>query len=226
MDAIVFFDDVLVPWERVFLYGDTALCNGSSNATNQTVHSGHQVVTKNVAKCEFVLGIAGLMVETLGSGKLPHVQGMLAELVEDLEVTRALLCASEVNAELDEWGVMCPARAPLAVARNLFIRMYPRMVEIIQLLGSSSLMALPSEADLSGPLGPEIARYLETDGATARDRVQLFHLAWDLACSAFGSRQVLYERFFQGDATRNATLLLNIYDLKPLMDQARRFLAR
>lgn len=226
MDAIVFFDDVLVPWERVFLYGDTALCNGSNNATNQTVHSGHQVVTKNVAKCEFVLGIAGLMVETLGSEKLPHVQNMLAELVEDLEVTRALLCASEVNAELDEWGVMCPARAPLAVARNLFIRMYPRMVEIIQLLGSSSLMALPAEADLSGPLGPEIARYLETDGATARDRVKLFHLAWDLACSAFGSRQVLYERFFQGDATRNATLLLNIYDLKPLMDQARRFLAR
>jgi len=226
MDAIVFFDDVLVPWERVFLYGDTALCNGSSNATNQTVHSGHQVVTKNVAKSEFVLGIAGLMVDTLGSGKLPHVQGMLAELVEDLEVTRALLCASEVNAELDEWGVLCPARAPLAVARNLFIRMYPRMVEIIQLLGSSSLMALPSEADLSGPLGPEIARYLETDGATARDRVQLFHLAWDVACSAFGSRQVLYERFFQGDATRNATLLLNIYDLGPLMDQARRFLAR
>src|SRR5207247_31074 len=27
MDAIVFFDDVLVPWKRVFLYGDTELCN-------------------------------------------------------------------------------------------------------------------------------------------------------------------------------------------------------
>ena len=44
---------------------------------------------------------------------------------------------------------------------------------------------------------------------------QLFHLAWDLACSAFGSRQVLYERFFQGDATRNAALLCNTYDLAP-----------
>ena len=225
MDAIVFFDDVLVPWERVFLYGDTALCNNLSMATNQYTHSGHQVVTKNVAKCEFVVGLASLVVQTLGSGSLPHVQAMLAEMIEDLEVTKALLCTAEVNAALDQWGVMSPARVPLTVARNLFIRMYPRMAEIIQLLGSSSLMALPGEIDFSGPLGSEIEKYLETDTATARERVQLFHLAWDVACSAFGSRQVLYERFFQGDATRNATLLYNTYDVEPLKRQVRQFMA-
>ncbi len=225
MDAIVFFDDVLVPWERVFLYGDTDLCNNFAMATNQYTHSGHQVVTKNVAKCEFVVGLANLVVKTLGSESATHVQAMLAELIEDLEVTKALLCAAEVNAGLDEWGVMCPARAPITVARNLFIRMYPRMAEIIQLLGSSSLMALPGEIDFSGPLGKEIEKYLETDTASARERVQLFHLAWDLACSAFGSRQVLYERFFQGDSMRNATLLYNTYDVEPLIQQVRRFMA-
>jgi len=226
MDAIVFFDDVLVPWERVFLYGDTDLCNNLAMATNQYTHSGHQVVTKNVAKGEFVLGLANLIVKTLGSESIPQVQAMLAELIEDLEVTKALLCASEVNAALDQWGVMCPARIPITVARNLFIRMYPRMAEIIQLLGSSSLMALPGEIDFSGPLAKHIEKYLETDTATARDRVQLFHLAWDLACSAFGSRQVLYERFFQGDWMRNASILYNTYDVEPLMQQVQEFMAR
>jgi 4-hydroxyphenylacetate 3-monooxygenase len=100
------------------------------------------------------------------------------------------------------------------------------MAEIIQLLGSSSLMALPAEVDFSGPLGKEIEKYLETDTASARERVQLFHLAWDLACSAFGARQVLYERFFQGDWMRNATLLYNTYDVEPLMQQVRRFMGR
>jgi 4-hydroxyphenylacetate 3-monooxygenase len=226
MDAIVFFDDVLVPWERVFLYGDTNLCNNLAQNTNQYTHSGHQVVTKNVAKCEFVVGLANLVVKTLGSEANPQVQALLAEMIEHLEVTKALLCAAEVNAEVDQWGVMCPARAPITVARNLFIRMYPRMAEIIQLLGSSSLMALPGEVDFSGPLGKDLEKYLETDTANARDRVQLFHLAWDLACSAFGSRQVLYERFFQGDWMRNATLLYSTYDVEPLMQQVRRFLAR
>ena len=75
---------------------------------------------------------------------------------------------------------MCPAQAPLTAGRNLFPRMiYPRMAEIIQLLGASSLMALPAEADFESPLGPEIDKYLATDDATARQRAKLFHLAWE-----------------------------------------------
>ena len=226
MDAIVFFDDVLVPWERVFMYGDRHKCNNMSNETGQYVHTGHQVVTKNVAKCEFITGIASLMVKTLGSGDTPQVQGLLGELVENLEITKALLTQSEVNAKIDDWGVMLPDRVPLNVARNLFIKMYPRMAEIIQLLGSSSLMALPSEGDFGGPLAEVLDTYLDTDTATAHERVRLFRLAWDAACSSFAGRQVLYERYFQGDWMRNAALLLGIYDREPLMEQVREFLER
>jgi len=46
MDAIVFFDDGLVPWDRVFLVGDVELCNQMPGATNRNLHSGHQAVTK------------------------------------------------------------------------------------------------------------------------------------------------------------------------------------
>ena len=224
MDAIIFMDDVFVPWERVFLYGDVQLCNNLSPMSGQYNHSGHQVVTKNVAKCEFVVGVANLMVTTLGSESIPQVQTLLAELIENLEIMKALLCVSEVNAEIDEWGVMRPALTPITVGRNLFIKMYPRMVEIIQLLGSSSLMALPSEKDFDGPLKEDITQYLDTDTATARERVELFHLAWDLCASAFGSRQVIYERYFQGDWMRNASILFNRYDAGPLMEQVREFL--
>jgi 4-hydroxyphenylacetate 3-monooxygenase len=226
MDAIVFMDDVLVPWERVFLFKDVELANGLSARTNQYNHSGHQVVTKNVAKCEFVLGVASLMVKTLGSESIAQVQALLAELIEGLEIMKALLHAAQVNAAIDEWGVMCPALIPITVARNIFIKMYPRMVEIIQLLGSSSLMALPIEVDFDGPLATEVAQYLDTDTATARERVQLFRLAWDLSGSAFGSRQVLYERYFQGDWMRNASVLWGRFDAEPMMEQVKDFLNR
>ena len=226
MDAIVFFDDVLVPWERVFMYGDRHKCNNMSNETGQYVHTGHQVVTKNIAKCEFITGIASLMVKTLGSGDIPQVQGLLGELVENLEITKALLTQSEVNAKIDDWGVMLPDRVPLNVARNLFIKMYPRMAEIIQLLGSSSLMALPSEGDFGGPMAEVLDTYLDTDTATAQERVRLFRLAWDAACSSFAGRQVLYERYFQGDWMRNAALLLGIYNREPLEQQVQEFLER
>ena len=224
MDAIAFFDRVLVPWERVFLLGDVDRCNNMALQTNQYVHSGHQVVTKNVVKCEFILGLANLMMETLGSGQLPHVQEMTAEIIENLEITKACLRTAEVDAEIDQWGIMTPASMPLMVARQLFIRMYPRMAEILHLLGSSSLMALPTQADLNGPLAADIQRYLETDTASAEERVKLFHLAWDTCCSAFASRQVLYERFFQGDRTRNVVLLNELYDKTSMTNWVRDFL--
>ena len=224
MDAIVFFDDVLVPWERVFLLGDVDLCNNWGVATNRNLHSGQQVVTKQVIKCEFMLGLASLMVQTLGSGQSPQVQQMLAELIENVEVIKACLRAAEADAKIDQWGVMCPAQFPLMIARNQFIRMFPKMAEILHMLGSSSLMALPTEMDLSGPLAPEIQRYLGTDTASAEERVRLFRLAWDASCSAFASRQVLYERWFGGDSFRNAIILANLYDREPMTDWVRAFL--
>jgi 4-hydroxyphenylacetate 3-monooxygenase len=224
MDAIVFFEDVLVPWERVFLLGNVDLCNNWAEATHRNVHTGQQVVAKQVVKSEFMLGLASLMVKTLGSDRLPHVQQMIAEIIENLELTKACLRAAEADAKIDEWGVMCPAQFPLRVARSLFIRTYPKMAEILHQLGSSSLMALPTKADLHGPLASAIHQYMDTDTASAEERIRLFRLAWDTCCSAFATRQVLYERWFGGDSFRNALILYDIYDREPMTHWVQEFL--
>ena len=213
MDCIVFFDDVLVPWERVFLLGDVDMCNNYGIATQSTTHSGYQVVNRCAVKTEFILGLAQLMADTLGSGELQHIQERIAEIIIHLETLKACLRASEADAAPNDYGVMCPAQGPITVGRALYpTTIYPRLAEIVQLLGSGNLMALPSEGDFDAAIGPEVERYLTTDTADARERVRLFRLAWDVACSAFGGRQVLYERFFGGDPTRNALLLYRSYN--------------
>src|SRR5436309_1953490 len=224
MDCIVFFNDVLVPWERVFLLGDVDLLNATATSTHSMTHTAHQGAAKNIAKCEFVLGLALLMTKTLGNAHLPHSEERLAELTLYTALMKACMRASEADAGLDEWGVMCPAALPAESTRNLFMTAYPRMVEILQLLGSSSFMITPTEADFRGPLAPEIEQYLATDTATARDRVKLFRLAWDVAGSAFGSRQVLYERFFASDPLTRARALGAIYPKDEVMDRVRKLL--
>ena len=186
----------------------------------------HQVVTKNVAKTEFLLGLACAMVDTIQVDQFQHVQEKLAEIICNLEVMKACLRAAEADAAPDAWGVMTPARWPLDVARNLYPKMYPRMVEIIQLLGASGLMAIPSEADLRSAVGDDVRRYLTAAKADAEERIELFRLAWDIACSSFGGRQELYERFFFGDPVRMAGALYSGYDKAPLMERIRQFLDR
>ena len=91
---------------------------------------------------------------------------------------------------------------------------------------SKTLRLAATEADLDGPLATEINRYLETDTASAKERVRLFRLAWDTCCSAFASRQVLYERFFQGDSQRNALILDQLCDKGPMTEMVKEFLER
>src|SRR5215831_4084872 len=226
MDCVVFFDDVLVPWERVFLLGDVDLLNRTANVTHSSAHSAHQGAVKNLAKAEFVLGVALLMTQTLGNAHLPNVEERIGELMLITQLTRACMRAAEADAQLDEWGVMCPEPLLVESPRNLFMTAYPRMIEIIQLLGSSSFMLTPTEADFKGPLADHIEQYLATDNMVARDRVKLFRLAWDIAGNAFGSRQVLYERFFASDPLTRARAIASIYPKKEVMDRVLEFLGR
>ena len=226
MDCVVFFDDVLVPWERVFLLGDVDLLNRTGIETNFSAHSAHQGAVKNLAKCEFVLGVALLMTETLGNAHVPHSESYIGELMLTTSLMKACIRGAEADAKLDRWGVMCPDPVMIESTRNLFMTAYPRMIEILHLLGSSSFMITPSKADLESPLATDIDQYLATDKSTAQDRVRLFRLASDLAISSFGSRQVLYERFYASDPLSRARALAAIYPKREAMQRVLDFLRR
>ena len=226
MDCVVIFNDVMVPWERVFLCGDVARCNALYGETNAVVHMMHQVVVKNVAKAEFLLGLAARIAEVTDALSLPHVRERIAEMITTTETMRACLRAAEADAAADKWGITVPARPPLDTARNLFPKLYPRMVEIIQLNSSSHLMATPSERDFASAIKSDVEKYYPAAGADARERVALYRLAWDVAGSAFAGRQVLYERFFFGDPVRMASALVDATDLKPLTQRIKDFLNR
>jgi 4-hydroxyphenylacetate 3-monooxygenase len=226
LDAVVIFDDVFVPWERVFLYRDVAACNGAYAATGAIVHMAHQVVCKNVAKTEFILGLVSLLIGAIGIEQFQHIHEKVAEIWCTLEAMKAFKRVAEVDAALDAYGVMRPAWEPLDAARNLYPRLYPRLVEIVQQIGASGLVAMPTAADVHGPLAAEIQHYYQAARLDALERIPLFRLAWDTAVSAFGSRQVLYERFFFGDPVRMAGALFHNHDRTPYMEMVRDFLKR
>jgi 4-hydroxyphenylacetate 3-monooxygenase len=226
MDAVVIFHEVLVPWERVFLKGDIGLCNGLFRQTPAFIHGIHQFTTKNLAKAEFLFGVAAMVAEAIGRTDLPAYQQMLGEMIDVVETLRAFLRAAEVDPQIDAQGFAHPNPQVMQTSRNYFPKIYPRLVEILQLIGSSGLMATPTEADLERTaIAPDIDRYYQSATLGGRDRVQLFRLAWDIACSSFGSRQLLYERFFAGD--HNVLLAGRFlgYDRSVAMERVRALLA-
>ena len=219
MDAVVIFDDVLVPWERVFLYEDPLLCNRAFAETNAVVHMMHQVACGKLAKAEFIVGLLCAMAQASGKDKDMNVKGQIAEAMWVVETIRALLFSAEQQAEQDKWGMYVPLRRPLDTSRNLFPKLYPKLIETVQMLGSSSLMATPCEADFSNEIAGDVERYFQLTNLESRDRVALFRLAHDVAVSGFGNRQVLYERFFFGPQNIMASIYYDLYDKDDMLDR-------
>lgn len=212
MDAVVTFNNVLVPWERVFMYRDPLMCNKAFAETNAVIHMMHQVACGKLAKAEFVIGLLCAMARATGKDKDMTVKGQIAEAMWMAESVRALRFSAEQLSHEDKFGNFVPLRRPLDTSRNLFPKMYPRLIEIVQELGSSSLMATPCEADLNNELADDVGQYFQTINMKSKDRIALFRLAHDVAVSGFGNRQVLYERFFFGPHNVMASIYFDLYD--------------
>jgi 4-hydroxyphenylacetate 3-monooxygenase len=227
MDCTAVFDRVLVPWERVFLYGEQEYCAALFRDTNAFSHSIHQFLTKNWVKAEFVLGVATLMTQAIGIADQLHVQRLLGEILHAALTMRAFIRAAEADASPGAGGVWAPDSETLLTARSFFPEVYPRLVEILQILGSSGLANIPSEASVESPeLLDDIARFYQGATIGGKERIRLFRLAWDVACSSFAGRQVLYERFFAGDFYRNVATHYVNFDKRPVTDMVEEFLAR
>jgi aromatic ring hydroxylase len=116
-DVMVIFDDVLVPWERVFIHRDAELRNGFYNRTGIMPQIMHQFSTKNLAKSELMMGLAFAIAKSIRIDQHLHVQGMRAEPVQFTECCRACLRASEADAAPSPSGVMTPTAMPLWTVR-------------------------------------------------------------------------------------------------------------
>ncbi|MGH8893606.1 MAG: 4-hydroxyphenylacetate 3-hydroxylase C-terminal domain-containing protein, partial [Actinomycetes bacterium] len=202
MDAVVVFDDVLVPWDRVFVKDDPYLCNTLFPGTGTMNQIMHQFAVKNLAKAEFVLGVALNVTESVGTNGFQQVQNQLAEMINTVEFVRSALRASEADCLPGPNGTVLPNPQPLWTVRTMFPDMYQRLIQILQTLGASGLVATPSVAELEGDRRPDIMQYYQAASLPGDRRIELFRLAWDLACSSFAGRQQLYERYFSGDPWR------------------------
>ncbi len=212
MDAVVVFDDVVVPWDRVFLDGDLEGYSEVITDTGWRGHIMHQAFTRAYVKLVFAFGLGHVMAQTTGVARFDHVQEKLGQIWSMTELTRCALVACEAESYLDEHGVWYPNDRPLMSLRGEMPKWLPRTHELLQLVGGGSFMATPSEADFNSPIRGDIEKYFQAAGAAAERRVRLFRLAWDFIGSDLGGRSELYERFYLSDSWRMTQLAYRTAD--------------
>jgi len=198
-DAVLHFDDVLVPWERVFVDRSIELCQRQFHATPAHVYQNYQCQIRLVVKLRFLLGVAHRIAEVNGIHALPPVKEKLGELASEVAMVESLLEAMEVGgARHGDYFV--PDRHRLYAAQVLTQRLYPPFIERLRDLAGGGVIMLPSSIDdFAEPLLADLIERTQASPAVGpRERVKFFKLAWDAIGSEFASRHTQYEMFYAG----------------------------
>jgi 4-hydroxyphenylacetate 3-monooxygenase len=208
----VIFDDVEVPRDRLFIDCNLAAYN-TVMTSSWPPNILQQTMIRAWTKLDFAWGLALRMAASINAAD-PETQRMIGEIWTYAEFTRSALVAAE--AEAREWpsGLWTCGIRPLHALRATLPLWFPRVNEILRLIGSHNLLAAPSAAQLADPdLRPLIDRYLPgAKGLAAEERVRIFRLAWDFAGSALASRNEQYERFYLASSARNLARHLQFTD--------------
>jgi 4-hydroxyphenylacetate 3-monooxygenase len=198
-DAVLFFDDVKVPWERVFINQDVAMCQKQFHTTPAHVYQNYQAQVRLMVKMRFLTGIAKRIAETNGVIGFPQVKETLGQLVAENSMVDALVHAMETKGY--QYGhYFVPDRNTLYAAQVLTQQLYNKVLTTLRDLAGGGMIMLPSSvADFANPeLSKLIGKTQQSPVASSEERVKFFKLAWDAVGSEFASRHAQYEMFYAG----------------------------
>ncbi len=198
-DAVIYFDDVKVPWGRVFINQDTGMCMKQFHATPAHIYQNYQAQIRLMVKMRFLTGIAHRIAETNGIISFPQVKEALGQLAAQNTMVDALVHAMEVKGR-SHGDYFIPDGHTLYSAQVLTQQLYSQVINTLRELAGGGMIMLPSSvADFANEeLRGLIGKTQQSPAASSEGRVKFFKLAWDAVGSEFASRHAQYEMFYAG----------------------------
>jgi len=191
--GFVVFDEVFVPWERVFLCGEVEHTGSFAHSLGLWLRLDTAAVQSD--ESDMLVGLAQLLAEANGLERVPHIRDKIAELILDATVVRAGFEAALSTAKLNADGFASPDELYTNMAKFFATTNMPKAYAIVQDIAGASIITAPMPEDLTNP---ELRVYLEkymkaTEDMSGVDRLRLFYAARDIAADASaGNRQVTY----------------------------------
>ena len=214
-DTIFVLDNVLVPWENVFVYGDLDKASNFFPASGFLPRFTFQGCTRLAVKLDFLAGLLLKALSITGTRDFRGVQARVGEVLAWRNLMWALTDSMAHNP--DPWinDTVLPNTNSGLAYRWFMTQGYPRVREIIeQDLGSGLIYLNSHAADFRNPdIRPYLDKYVRgSNGYDSVNRVKVMKLLWDAIGSEFGARHELYERNYGGNHEAIRTEILAAHD--------------
>jgi aromatic ring hydroxylase len=186
IESLTVFDDVFVPWERVFLCGEAQFAGALALGFVQ--FHRYTAVSYKIPHIDLMIGGAMLAAEANGIDRAGHVREKLSRLIAWRETVRGLTVAAAYECRRMAPGVAVPNPVTTNIAKQYFAENYHLMAQKVQDIAGGLLVTGPAEEDVTGPeTKAYVERYLGgRKGFGTGNRLRVFNLIRDLLTSDFG----------------------------------------
>ena len=214
-DCMVIFDEMLVPWERVFFAdGEPDFCATVFPRITEWAH--WSILCRVAVKAEVLAGLYSVIPQMIGREQQPQSQEALGEIVRYLTTLRAFIHAAEDQGHVTPAGHYMPDPSYVTAGRAYSVEHYRRITGYVHDIASQALINVPTEAAFDNPvIGPTMEKIFGNPVASARDRARVTRLAWDMVSDSFGGRQTLFELFNALPWTAQRAQLMASFNAEP-----------
>ncbi|MGH6894095.1 MAG: 4-hydroxyphenylacetate 3-hydroxylase family protein [Dongiaceae bacterium] len=222
IDALVVFDDVLIPWENVLFYRHTK----TASYIRATLHrySAYAFVQRILKFADMMIGAALFNVRQTGLDKQQAVQEKLAELAVYREGINAHLTAAISLGEKSPRGLLMPNQSLLYTGRVHACTNLPRMMHLARELCGGQICVTP---DFAAFHDTEAGRWLEkfytiNEDWAADDRRRLLAYARDLLNSDYAGHRLTFQLFAQSPPFAHLGAVYRNFDWDGSLDFVRK----
>lgn len=197
IDALVIYDDVLIPWENVLFYQHTKAAGFIRNTLHR--YSAFAFVQRNLKLADLMIGAALWNVRQTGLEKQQAVQEKLATLACYREGINAHLTAAITNAETSPGGLLMPNQSLLMTGRVHACSQLHHMMHLTRELCGGQICVTPDAASFADPDTADWLRkfYTLNDNWSSDDRRKLLAFARDLLNSDYAGHRLTFQLFAQ-----------------------------
>ena len=188
-DSFTVFDDVFIPWERVFMCGEWDFAGRL--ALIFAGYHRHSYCGCKPAVTDIIMGATALVAEYNGVGKAPHIQDELAELMMIAELVYASGIAAAMKGRQTSSGIYEPEALYSNTGRYLAGKNIYHEYDILAATAGGLPATLPFEQDW---VNEETKKFLDkymmrNPNVSPENQHRLFRFISDFSVSAWGGVQ-------------------------------------
>lgn len=220
IETVTIFEDVFVPWERVFLAGEWEWAGPL--ALKFVDFHRFTAVSYKLPLVDALVGAAILVADANGIARAAHVRDKVVRLIAYAETLRGLIELAARRARVIE-GIATPDPMTVNMAKYHFAHGYHEALRDVQDCAGGSLVTSPSVEDWQSPeTGDLLRRFLGgREGWTADQRARVLNLISDLTASDFGGYQAVLAVHAEGSLEAEKLQLYRTYPAERTVRLAR-----